>query len=96
MSKRLAQAVYFVALILAISSATARAADLDMAVLSHKTPGDIQWRESLTVPGNRQAILYGDPSKPGPYVVRNWFKAGNFSRPHFHPNDRFIVVLSGT
>lgn len=34
MSRRLAQAIYFVALILAISSATARAADLDMAVLS--------------------------------------------------------------
>ena len=21
---------------------------------------------------------------------------GNFSRPHFHPNDRFFMVLSGT
>ena len=72
------------------------AADLDTSVLAYKLPGDIQWRESLITPGNRQAILFGDPNKPGPYVVRNWFKAGNFSRPHFHPNDRFIVVLSGT
>jgi hypothetical protein len=24
------------------------------------------------------------------------WKAGNMSRPHFHPNDRYITVLSGT
>ena len=26
----------------------------------------------------------------------NRFKPGNFSRPHFHPNDRYIMVLKGT
>ena len=26
----------------------------------------------------------------------NKFKLGNFSKPHFHPNDRFITVVSGT
>jgi len=34
--------------------------------------------------------------KPGPYAVRNRFAPGTFSRPHFHPNDRFIFVVSGT
>jgi quercetin dioxygenase-like cupin family protein len=24
------------------------------------------------------------------------WKKGNFSRPHFHPNDRYIYVLEGT
>ena len=24
------------------------------------------------------------------------FRSGNMSRPHFHPNDRFFAVLSGT
>jgi hypothetical protein len=43
-----------------------------------------------------QAVLFGDPSKPGPYVVRIKGLPGNMSRPHFHPNDRFFVVLSGT
>jgi quercetin dioxygenase-like cupin family protein len=41
-------------------------------------------------------VLQGDPSKPGLYVVLNRFKPGNFSRPHFHPNDRFITVVKGT
>ncbi len=35
-------------------------------------------------------------SKPGLYVTLNKFTAGAFSRPHFHPNDRFIMVLKGT
>jgi quercetin dioxygenase-like cupin family protein len=41
-------------------------------------------------------ILHGDPTKPGLYIVINKFKPGNFSKPHFHPNDRFITVLKGT
>src|SRR6266536_3444846 len=46
--------------------------------------------------GINQAVLVGDPEKPGLYVVMNRFKPGNFSRPHFHPNDRFITVIKGT
>ena len=42
-------------------------------------------------------MLVGDPSKPGLYVVMNrWLKGNHFSRPHSHPNDRFITVLKGT
>ena len=29
-------------------------------------------------------------------MVINRFSPGAFSRPHFHPNDRFITVLKGT
>jgi len=45
---------------------------------------------------NESAVLFGDPSKPGPYVVRLKWLPGNMSRPHFQPNDRFFIVLSGT
>src|SRR5258708_10439507 len=44
----------------------------------------------------QQAILAGDPSKPGIYVVMVKWLPGGMSRPHFHPNDRFITVLKGT
>jgi quercetin dioxygenase-like cupin family protein len=41
--------------------------------------------------------VVGDPTKPGFYMVYNkWTKGNHFSRPHFHPNDRYIVVLQGT
>ena len=72
------------------------AAEPDPAVLGYKLPGDLKWNASPTYPGLRNAILYGDPSKPAPYAVRNQFSPNTFSRPHFHPNDRVLVVLSGT
>ena len=44
-----------------------------------------------------QATLVGNPDKPGFYaVLTKWMKGNHFSRPHFHPNDRFIQVVSGT
>jgi quercetin dioxygenase-like cupin family protein len=48
-------------------------------------------------PGAPQtAIVFGDPTKPGMYgVVIKWPPHTN-SRPHSHPNDRYITVLSGT
>src|SRR5207245_9640832 len=55
-----------------------------------------EWRDNPNNPGVKSAVLYGDPTKPGPYVVRVKWLPGNMSRPHSHPNDRFIVVLSGT
>ena len=80
----------------AAATASARSAEPDPAVLSYRLPDDVAWVDSTTFPGLQSAVLYGDPDKPGPYAVRNRFSPGSFSRPHFHPNDRLIVVLSGT
>ena len=68
---------------------------LVQAGLEDKTPGEIAWVRNAAGT-NEQAVLFGDPSKPGPYVVRVKWLPGNMSRPHFHPNDRFITVISGT
>jgi hypothetical protein len=76
-------------------SGSVLAADLDPAAIAYVLPDKIAWKQ--TSPGSQQAILMGDPSKPGPYVVLNkWLPGNNMSRPHFHPNDRFIMVLKGT
>jgi hypothetical protein len=66
-----------------------RASEPDPAVMSFKLPSQIPWK------GN-QAILYGDPEKPGFYVVLTRWEPNRMSRPHFHQNDRFIYVVSGT
>lgn len=74
---------------------SALAGDLNPAAVIHTLPDKIAWKQ--TSPGSAQAILMGDPSKPGPYIVLNkWLPGNNMSRPHFHPNDRFIMVLKGT
>lgn len=58
-------------------------------------PGEIKWVRNAAGTQER-AVLYGDPSKAEPYVARIKWLPGNMSRPHFHPNDRHFVVISGT
>ena len=70
------------------------AAEPDPKVMKVNLPADIKWSTSPS--GNSTAVLYGDPSKPGMYIVLTKWSAGHMSRPHMHPNDRFITVISGT
>jgi quercetin dioxygenase-like cupin family protein len=42
-----------------------------------------------------QAVLYGDPSKAGIYVVRVKFGKGVHTNPHTHSQDRFVTVIKG-
>lgn len=57
-------------------------------------PGEEEWKNPFGV-GVMVATLQGDPSKPGIYVIRIKWPKGTMSRPHFHPEDRHVVVLSG-
>jgi quercetin dioxygenase-like cupin family protein len=45
--------------------------------------------------GPESAVLCGDPSKPGIYLVRNRFPPGAHSNPHFHSKDRHATVIKG-
>lgn len=69
---------------------------VDPTAVGIVTPADIKWVRNAAGT-SEQAILFGDPAKPGPYVIRiKWLPPNNMSRPHVHPNDRFFVVVSGT
>jgi quercetin dioxygenase-like cupin family protein len=58
------------------------------------TPEEVQFNAaSMSRPS--QAILFGDPSKPGIYVVRVRFPPGTHSDPHFHSQDRHVTVIKG-
>jgi len=35
----------------------------------------------------------GDPSKPGYYLTINHFPKGVTSRPHYHPDERYVGAL---
>ena len=64
-------------------------------VVENVKPADIKWVRNAA--GTQETVtLFGDPSKPGMYVQRLRWLPGNMSRPHFHPNDRFFVVIEGT
>ena len=57
----------------------------------------LAWRptEGNTL-GVETAVVEGDPSKPGYYLTINHFPPGVMSRPHYHPDERYIIVLRGT
>jgi hypothetical protein len=71
-----------------------QAANLDPKALTYKMPDQIQWSGKAGEP--QQAVLSGDPSKPELYVMLIKWPPHHMSRPHFHPNARYITVLSGT
>lgn len=70
------------------------AGDLNPAAIMITPPKNIKWVEGAG--GAANAILAGDPSKPGIYVELTRWHAGHMSRPHFHQNDRYIYVIEGT
>ena len=71
------------------------AGDIDRSAVDFVVAKDIKWVKNAA--GTTEtAVLFGDPTKVGPYVMRIKWLPGRMSRPHFHPNDRFFTVVSGT
>jgi quercetin dioxygenase-like cupin family protein len=57
---------------------------------------DVQWQPFAAFPAAaRLAVLVGDPTKPGPYVIRVKLPGGTKMLPHRHPEDRIYTVISG-
>jgi hypothetical protein len=73
----------------------AAAAPPDPAVLSYKLPQDIPWTGD-PAKGPQTYVIWGDPTKPGPYALLVKWPPHMMSRPHTHPHERYITVLSGT
>ena len=46
-------------------------------------------------PGVQLAVVDGDPSKTGPFVIRAKFPDGFKVMPHWHPTDENVTVMSG-
>ena len=62
------------------------------------SPQDIKWgpAPAMLPPGAEAAVLFGDPSKEGLFVLRLKFPAGYRVAPHTHPVDEVVTVISGT
>ena len=58
---------------------------------------DIKWGPAKVLPaGAESAVLVGDPSKEGLFVLRIKFPAGYELPPHFHTTQEIVTVISGT
>ena len=59
-------------------------------------PEDVEWRPYAAFPPSaRLAVVVGNPTEPGPYVIRVKVPAGVKLMPHRHPEDRVYTVISG-
>jgi quercetin dioxygenase-like cupin family protein len=60
-------------------------------------PTTIEWKTGPAAlpPGARMAVLEGDPTKEGPFVVRFQFPEGYHVPPHTHPKTERVTVISG-
>ena len=64
------------------SAAEVTPAALNPAALVFKLPDQIPW-SPVDARGAQSAVVVGDPTKPGFYMVYNkWTKGNHFSRPH--------------
>jgi len=80
--------------LLALALTSAGAVDLDSTAVVYQQPNQIKW---TGMPGVAEtAVLHGDPMKPGLYIELVKWYPHHMSHPHYHPNDRYITVLSGT
>jgi quercetin dioxygenase-like cupin family protein len=66
------------------------------AVFRSVLPEDIEWKPLPAFPpAVRLAIIVGQPSESGPYVIRVKVPSGVKLMPHRHPEDRIYTVMSG-
>ena len=57
---------------------------------------ELSWSDLGLVPGVQIAVLSGDPSKAGHYVLRLKFPPNTRMPAHWHPQAEYATILSGT
>ena len=56
----------------------------------------LKWQDFPGLPGVQFVVVAGNPREAGPYTIRAKFAPGVMSRPHWHPEARYVTVLKGT
>lgn len=77
-------------------TSTASAQSLSPTRIGSVRAEDIRFEAFAAFPSGAQlAKVVGDPTKPGPYVIRVRVQGGVRLMPHIHPEDRVYTVISG-
>lgn len=77
-----------------VLSVQAAAADVEPMYVN---PADLKWGPAPpTLPkGAKAAVLFGDPTKSGPFVIRLSAPAGYKIPPHWHSQTENLTIISG-
>src|SRR5216117_4066790 len=86
-----------VLLALGFSSTRSSAEETQSVDMRLYPPTTIEWKKAPPAlpPGAKMAVLEGDPTKDGPFVVRFQFPGGYHVPPHTHPKTERVTVISG-
>ena len=89
-----ALAIFFT---LVISQAGLSAEETHSADMHLYPPTTIEWKAGPAAipPGAKIAVLEGDPTKEGPFVVRFQFPDGYHIPAHTHPKTERVTVIAG-
>lgn len=74
----------------------APALSADSKAMTVIDPDKLEWKDYPGLPGVKFVVLYGNPKEPGLYVIRAKFAPHTMSKPHWHPEARYVVVVKGT
>lgn len=56
----------------------------------------LAWQDYPGLPGVKFVVLAGNPREAGLYVIRAKFAPHTMSKPHWHPEARYVTVVKGT
>ena len=68
---------------------------IDQSMFRSVLPEDIEWKPFPAFPPSARLAVVGEPTGPGPYVIRVKLPSGVKLMPHVHPEDRVYTVISG-
>jgi len=78
-------------------AAAAQATEYVMKDYEKSFSTDTAWKDATSIPpGVQMVLIYGDPKKEGPYIIRVKLPAGYKLPAHKHPDARAVTVLKGT
>ena len=84
-------------LVMAFSHTRSSAEEMQSSEMRLYPLTSIEWKPGpAAIPaGAKMAVLEGDPTKEGPFVVRFQFPDGYHIPPHTHPKTERVTVISG-
>ena len=71
-------------------------ADTEAETITITQTDKLEWRDYPGLPGVKFVVIAGNPREAGIYVIRAKFAPHTMSRPHWHPEARYVTVLKGT
>ncbi|MBC8008299.1 MAG: cupin domain-containing protein [Prolixibacteraceae bacterium] len=71
-------------------------ADTEAETITITQSEKLDWRDYPGLPGVKFVVIAGNPREAGIYVIRAKFAPHTMSKPHWHPEARYVTVLKGT